>query len=245
MSETTGLRARPPARPVFGWKLRHISILLVSALGTYAFLESRAEWSEMHRWNRAVGDVSVLLVAASMAIGPLARLWKVCLPALPWRRELGIYGVLLAIIHTAIILAGWLQWDMYRLFGYEFLNQMNRYVMLRQGFGLANLIGILALLYGLVLAFSSNDWSQRLLGGSVWKFLQQGAYILWMLIVIHTAYFLYLHFQDFHRSVPDPNWVQWPFAGLVALVALLQLIAFMKTWKIKGSARRKTAILGS
>jgi sulfoxide reductase heme-binding subunit YedZ len=241
MNETTGLRARLPGWLVFGWKMRHISILLVSVLGTYVFLESRAEWSEMHRWNRAVGDVSILLIASSMAIGPLTRIWPTFRPALPWRRELGIYGILLATIHAVIILAGWVEWDLYRLFGYEFHPQFIRYVMLRHGFGLANLIGIVALLYGLVLAFSSNDWSQRLLGGSVWKFLQQGAYILWMLIVIHTAYFLYLHFQDFHRSVPDPNWAQWPFAGLVTVVALLQLIAFMKTWKIKGSVRRKTA----
>ncbi len=112
------------------------------------------------------------------------------------------------------------------------------YVMLQHGFGLANAIGIVALLYGIVLALASNDWSQRILGGSVWKFLQQGAYVLWMLIIIHTAYFLYLHFQDFHRKVPDPNWAQLPFAGLVGLVTLLQLVAFLKTWRTRRSSRR-------
>lgn len=65
----------------------------------------------------------------------------------------------------------------------------------------------------------------------VWEVLQQGAYIYWVLIVVHTAYFLYLHFQNFHRRVPDPNWAQLPFAVLVLLVLSLQLAAFMKTWK--------------
>jgi methionine sulfoxide reductase heme-binding subunit len=229
------------SRPIFGrihlgWKSRHLLVLILAVLGTYAFLESRAQWSDMHRWNRALGDISVVLVALSMAIGPLARLWPACRAAVPWRRELGIYGVLLAFAHTVIILVGWVEWDFMRLFGYAMHPQAGIYVMVQHGFGLSNAIGILALVYGLVLAVASNDWSQRVLSGSVWKFLQQSAYVLWMLIVIHTAYFLYLHFQDFHRSVPEPNWVQIPFAVLVVAITLLQLAASVKTWK----SRRKT-----
>ncbi len=220
-----------------GWKPRHIAILFLMGIGTYVFLESRASWSEMHRWNRAVGDMSLVLITLSMMIGPLARLSKVFQSAIPWRRELGIHGVLLAIAHTVIILAGWVEWDLIRLFGYVIHPQTETYVMLLHGFGLGNAIGIIALVYGIVLALASSDWSQRLLGGSVWKFLQQSAYVMWMLIVVHTAYFLYLHFQDFHRQVPDPNWAQVPFAGLVALVSLLQLAAFLKTWKIKKQSR--------
>jgi len=56
---------------------------------------------------------------------------------------------------------------------------------------------------------------------------------LWMLIVLHTGYFLYLHFVDFHRRVPEPNWAQLPFALLVGAVVLLQLAASIKTWKLK------------
>jgi len=216
-----------------GWKTRHLVILLVAVMGTYGFEESRASWAEMHRWNRAFGDMSVLMVAATMAIGPLGRLWKVCQSAYLWRRELGIYSVILMIIHTVIILMGWVEWDFYRLFGYEYVPQMFSYVMALQGFGLANAIGIIALVYGIVLALASNDWSQKWLGGSAWKFLQQGSYVLWMLVVVHTAYFLYLHFQDYHRRIPDPNWAQIPFIVLVGLVTALQLAAFFKTWKAR------------
>jgi len=228
----------------YGWKIRHFAVLIIAALGTYAFLESRAVWSEMHRWNRAVGDMSLVLIALSMGIGPLARLWAGARAALPWRREFGIYGVLLLIIHTAIILAGWVEWDFARLFGYEIHPTTGQYVMLQQGFGLANAIGIIGLLYGVVLALASNDWSQRLFGGGSWKFLQQGAYVMWMLIVVHTAYFLYLHFQDFHRRIPDPNWAQVPFAALVALITALQLLAFVKTWRSKRGKRQKRRFQG-
>ncbi len=105
--------------------------------------------------------------------------------------------------------------------------------MTQHGLGLANSIGIVALFYAASLALTSNDWSQKKLGVTVWKFLQQGSYVYWMLIVIHTAYFLYLHFQDFHRRVPDPNWVQIPFAILVLLVLSLLFFAFLKTCKLK------------
>ncbi len=219
-----------------GWKSRHMLVLLIAGLAVYGFLESRQQWSEMHRWNRAIGDVSVLLIAISMAIGPLARLWPGFRVAIPWRREFGIYGVMLAIIHTVIILDGWVEWDLIRLFGYQLNPQTGIYVMALHGFGLANVIGIVALVYGLALALTSNDWSQRLLGGAIWKFLQQGAYVLWMLIGIHTAYFLYLHFQDFHRRVPEPNWAQMPFAAFVTAVMAIQLAAFVKTWRSKRKA---------
>ncbi|NOZ33007.1 MAG: hypothetical protein GXP01_08045 [Alphaproteobacteria bacterium] len=230
MSDATSNTGGFFRRFTIGWKTRHLVTLLIAVLGTYAFLESRAQWSEMHRWNRAVGDMSLVMVAVSMVIGPLSRLMPRFRLAIPWRREFGIYGVILAAIHTTIILVGWVQWDFLRLFGYE-LHPSGVYVMFQQGFGLANIIGIIAMLYGIVLALSSSNWSQRMLGGPVWKFLQQSAYVLWMLIVVHTAYFLYIHFQDFHRPTPEPNWAQIPFAILVGVVVVLQLAAFLKTWK--------------
>ena len=229
--------SRGIAVPAFGWKTRHVVVVVAAVLGVLAFAESRAEWSPMHRWNRAVGDMSLVLVALAMAAGPTARLWSWARALLPWRRELGVWGTLLAVVHTVIILDGWVEWDLIRLFGYQFHPALGQYVMLQHGFGLANAIGIAALLYGIVLALSSNDRSQKLLGGSVWKFLQQSAYVLWALALVHTAYFLYLHFQDFHRQVPDPNWLQLPFAGLVVVVAALQGAASWKTWRMKRRGR--------
>ncbi len=220
-----------------GWKSRHLLVLIFSIIGVYLFLESRAQWSEMHRFNRAVGDMSFVLIAISMAAGPLSRLVRVPFNLTLWRRELGIYGVILAIIHTVIILVGWVNWDLIRLFGFE-LHPQGMYVMFSQGFGLGNIVGIIALIYGIVLALSSNNVSQKFLGGTVWKFLQQGSYVLWMLIIIHTAYFLFIHFLSYHRQTPEPNWAQWPFVIIVLIVSLLQLFAFLKTWKVKQKSQR-------
>lgn len=193
----------------------------------------------MHRFNRALGDLSLVLVALAMVIGPLTRLSsaRVFRKMLPYRRELGIYAVIAAIIHTVIILIGWVQLDFARLFGFEFHPQLQEYVMVQQGFGLGNLIGIAALLYGIVLAVTSNDFSQKRLGTSVWKYIQQGAYVLWWLVVLHTAYFLFFHFLDFHRQTPEPNWAQWPFIILVGVVLLLQTAATLVTWRSQRQRR--------
>lgn len=215
------------------WWARHLVVISLSVLGTYLFLESRVQWSDMHRWNRAIGDVSLVLVAAVMAIGPLARLWPQCNLLIPWRREGGIYAVILAAIHGVIILMGWVELDFLRLFGYEIHPATGQYVMTQHGFALANILGLVALVYGAALAASSNDLSVRLFGPPVWKFIQQGSYVLWMLVLLHTAYFIYLHFLHFHRPLPEPNWVQWPFALLVLFIAALQLSAFVKTWRMR------------
>ena len=222
------------------WWARHLVVILLAVAGTALFLYSRAQWSEMHRWNRAIGDVSLVLVAMAMMIGPLSRLWRGFSRLLPYRRELGIYAVLLAFIHATIILIGWVNLDLMRLIGFEFHPGLQQYVMFQQGFGLANLIGVLALLYGAILAITSNDASMRWLGNSVWKFVQRGTYVLWWLSVVHTAYFLFIHFVDFHRPTPEPNWFQWPFVGLVGTVMILQIAASWTTWR-KGRDRGTVA----
>lgn len=238
MSESERTGNGPNVTGSFGWEIRHLLVLVMAGVGTYVFLESRANWSAMHQWNRAVGDTGFVLIALSMAIGPLARLNPAMRRMIPWRRELGIYGVLLAVIHTTIILAGWVEWDLFRLFGLEIHPNTGKYVMVQHGFSLANIIGTVGLVYCLVLAMVSNDFSQRLLGGAIWKFVQQGAYVLWMLLVVHTAYFLFIHFLHFHTEPRDPNWAQLPFVALVSIVALLQLAASIKTWKIRRVSHR-------
>ena len=101
------------------WWQRHLIVIVLSAAATALVLYSRAEWSAMHRWNRAVGDVSLVLVAMAMAIGPLSRLSRRVARLTPYRRELGIYAILLALVHAVIILFGWVSLDLMRLFGFD------------------------------------------------------------------------------------------------------------------------------
>ncbi len=224
------------------WWVRHVLVVIFAVLATALFLYSRAEWSPMHRWNRAIGDVSLVLIAMAMMLGPLSRLWRSAARVLPYRRELGIYAVVLAFIHATIILFGWVELDLMRLFGFEFHPGLQRYVMVNHGFALANVLGLLGLIYGLVLGLTSNDLSLRLMGNNIWKYVQRGTYVLWWLSVAHTAYFLFIHFLDFHRQTPEPNWAQWPFVALVVLVLGLQIAASTVTWRKSLGGGAKAAV---
>ncbi|MGR3291541.1 MAG: ferric reductase-like transmembrane domain-containing protein [Paracoccaceae bacterium] len=213
------------------WKFRHLgSLLLIGAL-IWAFWLLRPDWSPMHRWNRAFGDASFLAILLVMVLGPAARIWRRLTIAMPWRRELGVWGFSAALVHAGFILFGWVDLEWQRLFGLEFHPELLRYVMFDKGLGFGSVIGMLALIYGLALAMTSNDLTQRWMGMPIWKFFQQGAYILWALIVVHTAYFLFMHFLDFHRQTPEPNPVRWPFVVLVGLVMAMQTTASMRTWR--------------
>lgn len=186
----------------------------------------------MRLW-RAVGDASLILLYATLSIGPAVRLFqsKTLATLLPLRRQAGIWFGLLAFAHAALVWNGWARWDVRRLLGYEYIPELGRVARLEPGFGLANLIGIAALLITLPLVATSTDWAINKLGGSGWKFLHYGSYIVFWLVVLHTAYFLFMHYTlSFHRPVPtDDNWFQVPFAGVTALVVALQVAAFAKT----------------
>lgn len=210
---------------------RHVTTLVLAVLLVYLFGAVHGQWSPMHRWNRATADASLLLLTLTMVIGPVARLLPRLRLLVPLRREFGIYTVLLALIHTLIIFDGWLEWDLARLVGLTLHPELARYVMVQHGFGLANVIGLVALLYGAVLAITSADRAVRFLGGATWKFVQSAAYVLWALVLAHTAYFLFMHFLDFHRPTPEANPLQGWFAGLVALVLGLRIAASILTWR--------------
>jgi methionine sulfoxide reductase heme-binding subunit len=208
---------------------RHIVVAIAAALLVYVFALIHGQWSPMHRWNRAFGDAAVLLLALTMSLGAVSRLIRPTAKWLPFRRELGIYTVVLASVHTVIILDGWVDWNLFRLFGMEFHPIDLQYVMVQHGFGLANAIGILALGIGFILLLTSSDRAVRFLGATSWKTVQMTALVFWALVVAHTAYFLYAHFLSFHRATPDPNPLQLPFAILVVAVVALRTTAFFTT----------------
>lgn len=240
-SSSPSLPRRAMQALLSGWisraSRRHLLTILLGGLLVYLFGEVHGHWSPMHRWNKATADASIVLLTLTMSIGPGSRLWPLFRRFIAFRRELGIYAVLLALIHTIIILEGWVVWDFAVLFGFAFHPDLERYIMVQHGFGLANLIGIVALAYGIVLMLTSSDRAVRFLGGPIWKFVQSGAYVLWALVVVHTAYFLFMHFVDFHRPVPPPNPLQWPFVGLVVFVLILRGAASLQTWRQRRGAR--------
>ncbi|MFP5298827.1 MAG: ferric reductase-like transmembrane domain-containing protein [Actinomycetota bacterium] len=210
--------------------IRNAGVLILSAVLFAIFWFGRMDWDpEMRLW-RAFGDVSILLLFGSLVLGPLAKLSRAWARLLPWRRELGVWCAVTAVVHAILVLVGWVEWDFGRLFGYEFIPELGRTARLEPGFGLANLVGLVAVVWALVLGITSSNRAVRFLGSPAWKWLHNGAYVLFYLAVLHTAYFLFMHYTlSFHREVPPPNWFRWPLVALGAVVLVLQYSAFVKT----------------
>ena len=79
-------------------------------------------------------------------------------------------AALLAFGHAIIILIGLIDLQLMRLIGFEFHLVLQKYVMSKHGFGLANLVGVIALSYGAILAITSNERSILVLG--LWYFCE-------------------------------------------------------------------------
>ncbi|MGZ0212059.1 MAG: ferric reductase-like transmembrane domain-containing protein [Actinomycetales bacterium] len=227
----SGIRAQQ-ARSDGSWVmfLRHVAMAVVTALLVFGFWSTRMEWTADMRLWRAIGDAAIVLLFAALALGPAARLSARVGKALSWRRPLGIWAALAALIHSVLIIDGWAQWSVQRFLGFEYLPQLGREVRLEPGFGLANLIGLVAVIWMTVLLATSSDRAVRYLGPAGWKWVQSGAYIVFYLSVLHSGYFLFLHYTaSFHRAVPDPNWFRFPLLALGAIVVVLQWWAFTRS----------------
>lgn len=202
------------------------------------FWLTRAQWdAEMRLW-KAIGDAAAMLLFLALAIGPLARIHSGFAWMVRWRRELGVWCAVFASIHALLILNGWVRWEVLRFFGFEFVPQLERWVRIEPGFGVANVIGVVALTWALVLASTSTDRAVTLLGPSAWKWLHGGAYVLFYLVAIHAGYFLFLHYQlHFHKNVPPPDWFRFPFLMLSLAIPTLQATAFVMTIRRRRAAR--------
>ena len=194
---------------------RHALVLFLAALLAAGFWSSRMDWDpEMRLW-RAIGDVSLVFMLHALVVGPLAKIWSATTVFRPWRRETGIWCALFALVHTLLVFDGWFRWDLMRMLGFDFIPELGRMARVEPGFGLSNLVGLAGLAWLLILCATSFDRAVKKLGGAGWKWLHTGAYVAFYLVVLHTAYFLFMHYKiSFHRPVPfsqeTPHLVQPP-----------------------------------
>lgn len=207
---------------------RHVVVSGSSAGLVWIFWTTRPDWvSEMRLW-KALGDAAFVLLVAALAVGPIATLAPSARGLLRWRRQLGIWFALTATLHAVLILDGWARWSLRRFLGYEFIPQLGREARLEPGFGLANLIGSVALLLALVLAATSSDWALRRMGRPAWIWLHRLAHTVLVLSLLHGGYFLFIHFtESFHKAPPpDLDWFRIPFLLTGAGVIGLHILSF-------------------
>jgi sulfoxide reductase heme-binding subunit YedZ len=218
--------------------LRHLVVALLSGTLIFAFFLSRPEWSAGHRLWKATGDAAFILLFLVLMIGPLAKLYKPFVRFVSWRRELGIWFAVVSLIHAYVVIDGWMNWDLMRLLGWQYVPQLGRELMVNPGLGLANLMGLVALFWAVVLAATSADRAVSYLGISSWKWLHYFTYVIFYLVALHSIYFMFIQYSasPTQPNPPDPNWFRFPLLIMSLLVPAAQITAFIKTvWKNRQS----------
>ncbi len=139
--------------------------------------------SELQVVIRASGAAAFSLLTFILCIGPLARLTPRALPLLYNRRHLGVACFLIALVHGALVVL----W-------YHGFSQVNAFISLLVsnprydsfgGFPFESL-GLGALLILFVMAATSHDFWNAVLGPRLWKALHMGVYAAYGLLVAHV-----------------------------------------------------------
>jgi DMSO/TMAO reductase YedYZ heme-binding membrane subunit len=167
--------------------------------------------------HAVLADTSLVLLCLILMLGAVARLVPRLRPVVPWGRELGIGMFVTAGLHVALLVPS--DDNVIGFFGEVIFPGKTRSPSMWTG---ANWVGALALGYALVLAATSNDWSQRKLRRG-WKFLQRQVYTLFVLTWIHTAAFVLL------GAGHDASLFVWLFWGVTTAAVVAQFAGFVHT----------------
>ena len=216
--------------------LRHLLIAAISAFLVYIVWQLNSTWDPDMRLWKAFGGASFGLLWFTVFIGPVARLWRSLAKFVSWRRETGIWFALIGLVHGYLILDGWTRWQFWEFLGYQYVSELSMYLRAEPGFGLANIMGLFALILGLVLAATSFDKAIRFLGVSSWKWLHMFAYVIFYISALHVVYFAFIHFTPSPQRVLMGLPTNYPLNPLrfyylftILSVFFAQVGAFIKT----------------
>lgn len=189
----------------------------------------------MRLW-KAFGGATFMLLWFTVFIGPAARLWRPLTRLITWRRETGVWFVVLGLVHGYLVLDGWVRWGVWEFFGYKYIPELEMYLRSEPGFGLANLMGLVAITFALILAATSFDKAVSFLGISSWKWLHMFAYVIFYLGALHVIYFAFIHFTPSPERILLGQPTNYPvnplrFYYLIAILSVFgaQMGAFIKT----------------
>lgn len=131
----------------------------------------------------ATGYVGLVLLAATLLVGPANRLARRATPlSMDCRRDLGIWTAVVSLMHVVV---GFQVHEGGRLLAY-FVSAETLAPRLT-AFTLANYTGLAATAILLVLAAISNDAALRRLKAGSWKRLQRLSFAAFALVVVHTV----------------------------------------------------------
>lgn len=133
------------------------------------------------------GYLSIFLLAVSLLLGPINLILRRRNPISTYiRRDIGIFGGILGIIHSVV---GLFMHFIGRPWLY-FVKEVGDDLIIRFGnFGLANYTGLFGALILILLLIISNDYLLGKLRAVKWKNLQRFNYLMFLLVIAHSIFY--------------------------------------------------------
>ena len=205
------------------FKIHYLPLLSIVLIGCLIFNKNWPKRDAITVITDASGYISIILITFSLLIGPFNLLFKRINPVSTYfRRDIGITGGVLAVIHSVAGLFVHLRGSNWKYF----LNETELGFSVRlDDFGLANYTGLISALIIIVLLITSNDFSFRKLNPFVWKNIQRIAYLAFLFAIIHSVYYKIV------QTNLDLIW--YLYLPLILVVFIFQMVGIMlKTRKI-------------
>lgn len=234
---------------------RHITVGAFSTLLVYLFYLSYSswgvevtlfpDWGADHPFWRAWAHAAFILLFLTLILSPAAKLWDPIRRFIIWRREFGIWFAILSFGHGYAIWDRWAQWDVARLFGFEYIEEVGGYILFRPEVGIMNMMGLIIAPMIILLAITSFDSVIKAIGASSWKWLHSIlVHVIFYIIMLRGVLYLFYFFQfspPNWRAYP-PIWFLYVFLSMAIFVVLLQACAFAKTVYLSRKNKPKNSI---
>jgi methionine sulfoxide reductase heme-binding subunit len=182
--------------------------IVITAMFFFFIFRGKRDSITFIAWS--TGYISLVILAISLITGPVNLMMKHKNPLSTYfRRDIGISGGILALIHSVSGLFVHLRGRMWLYF----LNENNRIRI--DNFGFANYTGVLAALIIILLLVTSNDYLLKKLNSHIWKNIQRSSYLMIILTSLH------IYFYTIGRD--NLNIFLWFYIPLFLLILILQL----------------------
>jgi len=145
-------------------KFRLVPVLVLAAALSF-YLLTQPTLSTVRLFSKAFAVSGVLLLSASMAVGPISRFWPTAQSYVQHRKYWGLAGFAFGVLHAVLAFSDPLLFSAQLAFSRPNVR-----------------LGLAALVVFALLAVTSNPWAQRKLGARNWKRLQQLGYLGLLLV---------------------------------------------------------------
>jgi methionine sulfoxide reductase heme-binding subunit len=204
-------------------RIHHLPLFAASLVSVGLLYASRPYKDVLTKASFATAYPALVLLAATLLIGPLSLLRGKRTPvSSDLRGDIGIWAGILGIVHTVVGQNVHLRGRPWLYYVYE--HPKAHLIPLRHDlFGFSNFTGLISVLLLLLLLATSNDYSLRALSTPRWKQLQRWNYLAFVLAAFHA-----FGYQSIEKQ-------ETPFVAAVvtsvAITAVLQGLGFQRRWR--------------